>query len=160
MDLNLTGKTALVTGGSKGIGLATATSLAAEGCSVHIAARNQADLDAAKAKITAAHKVKVTCHAVDLSKPADARKLALECGELDILVNNAGAIPGGSIAAIDDEKWRKAWDLKVFGYINLTREVYAGMCSRKSGVIVNIIGMAGERPSAGYIAGAAANAGL
>lgn len=160
MDLNLKGKSVLITGGSKGIGLATAMSFAAEGCRVHIAARNAADLDAAKAKINAAHKVTVTCHAVDLSASADARKLAQDCGAIDVLVNNAGAIPGGSITAIDEDKWRKAWDLKVFGYINLTREIYAAMCARKSGVIVNIIGMAGDRPSAGYIAGAAANAGL
>ncbi|HTP95341.1 MAG TPA: short-chain dehydrogenase/reductase [Burkholderiales bacterium] len=160
MDLGLGGKTALITGGSKGIGLATAMSFAAEGCNVHLAARTAADLETAKAKILAAHKVGVTTHAVDLSQAAAARKLAQDAGDIDVLVNNAGAIPGGSIAAIDDEKWRKAWDLKVFGYINLTREVYARMQARKSGVIVNIIGMAGERPSAGYIAGATANAGL
>lgn len=160
MDLNLQGKTVVVTGGSKGIGLATAMSFAAEGSNIHIAARNPADLDAAKARITAAHKVAVTCHAVDLSKSEDVRKLSQACGEIDVLVNNAGSIPGGSIAAIDEEKWRNAWDLKVFGYINLTREVYGRMCSRKFGVIINIIGMAGERPSAGYIAGAAANASL
>ncbi len=160
MDLGLTGRRVLITGGSKGIGLATAMSLAGEGCHVHLAARNQADLDAAKANVLAAHKVNVVCHAVDLSKSADARKLAEACGDIDILVNNAGAIPGGNIAAIDEEKWRKAWDLKVFGYINLTREIYTKMCRRKSGVIVNIIGMAGDRPSAGYIAGATANASL
>jgi NADP-dependent 3-hydroxy acid dehydrogenase YdfG len=77
-------------------------------------------------------------------------------GELDVLVNNAGAIPGGDLLKVDEETWRRAWELKVFGYINLTRLVYAGMKQRKRGVIVNIIGSAGESSTAAYIAAAPA----
>lgn len=160
MDLGLAGKTALVTGGSKGIGLATAMSLAGEGCNLHLAARTAADLEQAKAKIQSAHKVQVTCHVRDLSKHSECFELAKACGSVDILVNNAGAIPGGSLRNLDDAAWRQGWELKLFGYIGLTREIYSQMCNRKAGVIVNVIGTAGERPNAGYIAGTTANAGL
>ena len=160
MDLQLKGRTALVTGGSRGIGFGVAQGLAAEGCNVHIASRNAADLEAARGRITAAHPVKVTCHPLDLSVAENTVKLARDCGDLDILINNAGAIPQGSITDFDDKSWRSAWELKMFGYINLTREVYRRMSERKRGVIINVIGGAGERPTAGYVAGSIANAGL
>ena len=79
---------------------------------------------------------------------------------MDILVNNAGAIPQGSVTALDEKTWREAWDLKVFGFINLIREIYPTMCERRRGVIVNVIGVAGERPDANYIAGSMGNASL
>ena len=148
MDLNLQGKRVLVTGGSKGIGRACAQAFAAEGAEVRIAARNPAVGDAFPAK------------AVDISKRGAAEALAQWAGELDILVNNAGAIPGGDLQKVDEETWRTAWDLKVFGYINLSRQVYARMKERRRGVIVNIIGSAGEKLDAAYIAGSTANAGL
>ena len=160
MNLELAGRTALVTGGSAGIGFATALAYAREGCNVHIAARDAGNLKAAREKILAECKVSVTAHAVDLSDSAQLRKLAADCGKVDILVNNAGAIPGGTIDTVDEATWRRAWDLKVFGYINLTREVYREMCKARSGVIVNVIGLAGERPKANYIAGAGGNAAL
>ena len=160
MDLKLSGRTALITGASKGIGLGVAQSLAAEGCHLHLASRNAADLDAARAKIVQAHKVNVTCHALDLGVSENARKLGQACRNADILVNNAGAIPQGTLTGLDEKAWRESWDLKVFGYINLSRELYAAMCERKRGVILNIIGGAGERPTNGYLAGSMANAGL
>lgn len=146
MDLNLKGKRALVTGGSKGIGRACAEVLAAEGCTVLIAARNPAPGPQAKA--------------IDLSQRGAAEALADWAGELDILVNNAGAIPGGDLLRVDEDTWRRAWDLKMFGYLNLTRQVYARMKARRAGVIVNILGNAGEKLDAAYIAGSTANAGL
>jgi hypothetical protein len=127
MELNLKGKRALVTGGSKGIGWACACALADEGCEVMIAARNP--------PAASRHKFR----AADLSQRGAAEALAEWAGELDILVNNAGAIPGGDLLKVDEETWRRAWDLKVFGYINLTRQVYSRMKARKSGVIVNIL---------------------
>jgi len=160
MDLKLSGRTALITGGSRGIGLGVAQGLAAGGCHLHLTARNATDLDAARGKILAAHKVNVTCHALDLGMSENARKLAQACRDVDILVNNAGAIPQGTLTGLDEKTWRASWDLKVFGYINVTRDIYAAMCERKRGVIVNIIGGAGERPTAGYVAGSMANAGL
>jgi 3-oxoacyl-[acyl-carrier protein] reductase len=148
MDLALKGRRALVTGGSKGIGHACAEALAAEGCEVAIASRQPPASGPFRAM------------AVDLSQRGAAEALAAWAGEIDILVNNAGAIPGGDLLKVDEDAWRRAWDLKVFGYINLTRQVYAAMKSRGGGVIVNIIGAAGEKMNAAYIAGSTGNAGL
>jgi NAD(P)-dependent dehydrogenase (short-subunit alcohol dehydrogenase family) len=160
MDLNLRGRRALVTGSSKGIGLAIARTLAAEGCSVHLVARTRSELDRVAAQIRSDFGVEALGHAADLSDGASAKAVAAACGEIDILVNSAGAIPRGTLLEIDEARWRKAWDLKLFGAINLTREVYGGMCRRGRGVIVNIAGLAGERPDAYYIAGSCANSAL
>ena len=160
MDLKLTGLTALVTGASRGIGLAVAHELAREGCNLHLAARTAADLEAARANIAQQHKVSVQCHALDLSESANIGVLAQRCGDVDILVNNAGGVPSGELLNVDEARWRKAWDLKVFGYINLTREIYARMRARHRGVIINVIGVAGERPRQDYIAGTTGNAAL
>lgn len=160
MDLNLSGRSALITGASRGIGFGVAEGLAAEGCNLHLASRNAGDLEAARNKITAAHNVTVTCHALDLGVSKNAEKLGRECAAVDILINNAGAIPQGTLTALDEKVWRVSWDLKVFGYINLSRQIYRAMCERRRGVIVNIIGGAGERPTNGYLAGSMANAGL
>ncbi|HEV7802727.1 MAG TPA: short-chain dehydrogenase/reductase [Burkholderiales bacterium] len=160
MDLGLRGRTALVTGGSRGLGLGTAQVLAAEGCHLHLASRNAADLDAARTKIMDVHDVEVTCHAMDLGSSENVKKLAKACFDVDILVNNAGAIPQGTVTGLDEKSWREAWDLKVFGFINLIREIYPVMCERRRGVIVNVIGTAGERPAASYIAGSMGNASL
>jgi NAD(P)-dependent dehydrogenase (short-subunit alcohol dehydrogenase family) len=160
MDLELKGKTALVTGASKGIGLGVAEGLAAEGAHLHLAARTEANLRAAQQRLQSEHGVQVTIHPLDLSQSSAAKELAQACGDVDILVNNAGAIPGGDIEAVNEEIWREAWDLKVFGYVNLTREFLRRMKARGHGVILNVVGLAGERPDAGYIAGSAGNASL
>ncbi len=160
MDLNLHGKTALVTGASKGIGLAVAKALAAEGCNLHLAARGKETLEAAREAIRKHHQVAVALHPLDLSRSESVGQLAESCRDVDILVNNAGAIPGGTIDMIDEARWREAWDLKVFGYINLTREFLALMGKRGRGVIVNVVGLAGEKMDAGYVAGSAGNAAL
>ena len=160
MDLNLKGKRALVTGGSKGIGRACAQVLSEEGCAVTIASRDAAALAAAAAGIKAKCGADVQWTAADLSQRGVAEELAAAVGDLDILVNNAGAIPGGDLQNVDEDTWRRSWDLKVFGYINLTRAVYAGMKERRRGVIVNVLGNAGEKLNAAYIAGSTANAGL
>jgi hypothetical protein len=160
MDLKLKGRTALITGASKGIGLAIARRLAEEGCHVHLAARSAQLLEAACATLAAEFDIKAQAHPTDLGSGENARRLAEQCAGVDILVNNAGAIPGGTLAEIDEARWREVWDLKVFGYVNLTRAVYAGMAARKRGVIVNVIGGAGERMDSAYIAGSTGNAGL
>lgn len=160
MDLDLAGKTAVVTGGSKGIGLAVAQALAAEGCALHLAARTAADLEAARAAVAGRHNVPIAIHACDLSDSDAQADLFAACRDADILVNNAGAIPGGDLSAVDEATWRAAWDLKVFGFINLCRHFHPAMAARGSGVIVNVIGLAGDRPAYGYIAGSAGNAAL
>lgn len=154
MDLALHGRTALITGASKGIGAAVATTLAAEGCDLHLVARDRAALE----KVAASLPTRATVHALDLRDPA--ARAALAEHEVDVLVNNAGDIPAGRLDQIDDETWRHAWDLKVHGYIDLTRHFYGRMKARGRGVIVNVIGAAGERPTADYICGATANAAL
>jgi NAD(P)-dependent dehydrogenase (short-subunit alcohol dehydrogenase family) len=122
--------------------------------------RTEADLDKVRAKIAGEHNVAVRYYALDLSDSKNIDKLAAECADIDLLVNNAGAIPGGNIAEIDEKRWREAWDLKVFGYINMTRRFYALMAERKKGVIVNVLGAAGENPDFNYIAGSSGNASL
>lgn len=160
MDLNLKGKRALVTGGSKGIGKACAQVLAEEGCAVMIASRDGATLESAAKDIKARTGAEVKWKAADLSKRGVAEDLSKWAGDLDILVNNAGAIPGGDLLKVDEDTWRTSWDLKMFGYINLTRAVYAQMKARKKGAIINVLGNAGEKLNAAYIAGSTANAGL
>jgi len=156
MDLGLTGKSVLITGGSKGIGLACAKAFAAEGCRVHLAARDRGRLEQARAELGG----EAELHPTDMRDGGALRALAAACAQVDILVNNAGDIPGGTLESMDEAKWRHAWELKVFGYVNLSRAIFEPMKKRGSGVIVNVIGMAGENPSFEYICGSTANAGL
>lgn len=160
MDLELRGRTVLITGGSQGIGLALAHAFAAEGCHLHLAARTQSRLRDARSEITGKYGVDVGIHPLDLSAGDNVRALARSCGDVDILVNNAGAVPGGGLADIDETTWRTAWDLKVLGYVNLTREIYRTMTGRGRGVIVNVIGTAGNLLPAKYITGVSGSAAL
>jgi NAD(P)-dependent dehydrogenase (short-subunit alcohol dehydrogenase family) len=160
MDLQLSGRRALITGGSKGIGRATAEVLAEEGVDVVLVARDAAVLAEAADAVRAKRQVNVTTIAADLSRETEVQRVAREADAVDILVNNAGAIPPGNLAQVDNETWRRAWDLKVFGFISLCRAIYPAMAARKSGVIVNVIGAAGEKMTANYIAGSAGNAAL
>ena len=160
MDLHLNGKRALITGGSKGIGLATAELFAEEGVDVVLVARDAAVLAAAADRVRARRQVAVTTIAADLSREEEVLRVASQAGPIDILVNNAGAIPPGTLLSVDNDRWRAAWDLKVFGFISLCRVVYPGLMQRGGGVIVNVIGAAGEKFPPGYIAGAAGNAAL
>jgi NAD(P)-dependent dehydrogenase (short-subunit alcohol dehydrogenase family) len=160
MELHLTGRKALITGGSKGIGRATAELLADEGVDLILVARDPKALEEAAQAVRARRQVNVTTLAADLSQQGEVERVARAAGAIDILVNNAGAIPPGTLTAVDDETWRRAWDLKVFGFISLCRAIYPAMAARKSGVIVNVIGAAGEKFPSNYIAGAAGNAAL
>jgi NAD(P)-dependent dehydrogenase (short-subunit alcohol dehydrogenase family) len=160
VDLNLQGRVALVTGASRGIGRTVAQTLGAEGCHLHLAARSAEGLRAAADEIAAAHGVEVTIHPGDLSRPDAVAALGAACAEVDILVNNAGDIPTGSLVGIDSETWRRCWDLKVFGYVDLTRAILPRMQARGSGVVVNVIGAAAVAPNPNYIAGCMGNAAL
>ena len=160
MDMNLKGRSVLVTGASKGIGLSVAQWFAREGCNIRMAARSKEKMDAAAEQMRKDDKVDVRTYGLDLSSQPARDKLTAACPDMDIVINNAGDIPGGSLDDVDDASWRAGWDLKVFGYINLTRFYIKKMKARKNGVIINIAGTAGVRPSAGYIAGAVGNASI
>jgi 3-oxoacyl-[acyl-carrier protein] reductase len=160
MDLKLAGKTALITGASKGIGRAAADALAAEGCHLVLVARSAADLAQAKTSLGRNPNVSVEIVPADLSDSRNVTRLAKDFPHIDILVNNAGAIPGGQLLDVDEATWRAAWDLKVFGYINMCRAFYALMKSRRVGVIVNVVGNAAQTHDPEYICGVAGNAAL
>jgi len=160
MDLNLTGKTALITGASAGIGKGVAAALHGEGCIVHMVSRSLENLEAAAAEFAGAERERIHLHAIDVSDGANIPKLVEAVGTPDIVINNAGAIPAGDIHQVTEERWREAWDLKVFGYINVTRAFLAVMSGVGRGVIVNVTGLAADRTDAGYVAGTTGNAGL
>jgi NAD(P)-dependent dehydrogenase (short-subunit alcohol dehydrogenase family) len=160
MDLGLSGRHVLVTGGSQGIGLAVARGFLAEGAEVTIVARDGERLARAAAELPQGGGGQVRTHATDLAQPGAAQALADAFAETDILVNNAGAVPTGDIFAVDEARWRAAWDLKVYGYVNLMRAMYAHMRGRGPKVIVNVLGLGGERPQWRYVCGNAANVAL
>lgn len=160
MDLQLKGKKVLVTGGSKGIGLSIAAAFAGEGALPIITSRDAENLAKGKALIESRYQVNCQTIQADLGAPKSAEALFDQLGNVDILINNAGAIPGGTLADINEEKWRNAWELKLFGYINLTRVYLAAMEKQGHGIIGNIIGMAGAAPRAEYVCGVTANAAL
>jgi NAD(P)-dependent dehydrogenase (short-subunit alcohol dehydrogenase family) len=160
MDLGLRGRSVLITGASQGIGEGVARVFAEEGCNLHLTARNEANLAMVRDSILTAHPVGVEIHPMDLTEPGAMERLVAIAGDVDILINNAGVIPGGNLASFTDQSWRDGWELKIYGYVNLTRAVYARMKTRGSGVIINDIGNAGERYDADYIAGTTGNASL
>ena len=136
-------------------------SLAQEGCDLHLVARNADLLNKSADEIRRDNPgVNVKVHSFDLSTSESQAALVEVTGIPDIWINNAGAIPGGNITDIDEQTWRNAWDLKVFGYINICRHVVPAMELRGSGVLLNVIGAAAVRPQPTYIAGAVGNSGL
>ncbi|SDX62136.1 NAD(P)-dependent dehydrogenase, short-chain alcohol dehydrogenase family [Ruegeria halocynthiae] len=160
MELNLDGRTALITGASMGIGEHIAETLAAEGVNLHLTARSADKLEDLKARIIGSHNVSVTLHPFDLMTQGTPKKLAQAITDVDILVNNAGAIPSGDLWDVDEDAWRAGFDLKVFGYINMCRLFYTKMKDAGGGVIINIIGNGGEVLDRDYIAGATGNISL
>ncbi|OGA18442.1 MAG: hypothetical protein A3G25_07685 [Betaproteobacteria bacterium RIFCSPLOWO2_12_FULL_63_13] len=160
MKLGLEGRRVLVTGGSQGIGFAVAREFLQEGCTVVIAARDPARLKDAVERLSVIGGNRIHSKSVDLALPGAAEILADEYRDTDILVNNAGAVPTGDIFDIDEKRWREAWELKLYGYVNLSRAMYAHMRGKPPKVIVNVMGMGAERPQWRYVCGNAANVAL
>ena len=159
MQLGLKGALALVTGGSKGIGLACARALQAEGARVVIASRSQAHLDRALGELPGAQ-----AYAVDFRDAAAAAALIAriedELGPIDILVNSAGAAQRTPVDELSPDAWRAAMDAKFFAYVHAIDPAIKRMGARGRGVIVNIIGAGGKTASPTHLAGGAANAAL
>jgi 3-oxoacyl-[acyl-carrier protein] reductase len=162
MDLGLEGKTALVTGGSEGIGRGIALGLAREGVDVAICARRPGPLEAAAAEIARETNRKIVAIPADLTKDADAKKFVEEghraLGRVDIMVNNAGSAPGGVIEHLSEADWAQALQLKFMGYVRCLRHVLPIMVQQSGGRVVNLIGNDGVKPSYWEIAPGAANA--
>ncbi|MDR5655474.1 SDR family oxidoreductase [Ruixingdingia sedimenti] len=160
MDLQLRGKRVLVTGASQGIGAGLAEVFAEEGADLVLTARRAGVLAELAARLSAAHGVKVETVAADLSRRDGAAAILSAAGDVDILVNNAGAIPGGDLWQVDADAWRAGWEVKVMGFIDLTRLYYARMKAQGHGVILNNIGNGGENFDFRYVAGSTGNAAL
>jgi 3-oxoacyl-[acyl-carrier protein] reductase len=160
MDLGLAGRSVVVTGASRGIGRACAEAFAAEGARLHLVARGRDALQLAQDEIARDHGVPVSIQAVDMAASGAATAVFAACPDADILVNNAGGIRRGNLMQLGEAEWRQGWELKVFGYINMTREYYRRMQERRSGVIVNVIGLAAEKHEYDYVAGSSGNAAL
>jgi 3-oxoacyl-[acyl-carrier protein] reductase/bacilysin biosynthesis oxidoreductase BacG len=170
MDLFLSGKTALITGGSAGIGFACADRLASEGVHVAIAARdrdrlaNAAQALHATAEALRAGVPRVLAVAADLSLAEDVERTVRDTleafGHIDILINCAGSAVGGQFLELPDSAYLNAWTLKLLGYIRMTRAVVPGMIARRDGRIVNIVGGAARFPAATFLTGSTANAAL
>ena len=162
MDLKLKSKTALVTGGSEGIGKAIAMALAKEGVDVAICARRKETLEATAKEIAAATDRKVIAIPADLTKDDDAKnfvtKAKAELGRIDILVNNAGSSPGGVIETLTEADWAQSLQLKFMGYVRCLRHALPLMVAQGGGRVVNLIGNDGVKPSYWEIAPGAANA--
>ncbi len=160
MDLGLKDRLAVITGGSQGLGRAVAESFAREGGRLALVARDAAALAQARDAIAAATGVRAETLALDMGQPGAAAAIAAAYPTADVLVNNAGGIVHGDILAVDEARWRAAWESKVFGYINATREFYRLMAARGRGAIVSIIGIGAEKLDHEYAAGATGNAAL
>jgi NAD(P)-dependent dehydrogenase (short-subunit alcohol dehydrogenase family) len=166
MDFNLSGKVAIVTGGSTGIGLACAKALYQEGVNLAIVARDPSKLEQAVQRIHACASVpaKVIAVPADLTQTESAEQLVStvlhQFGHIDILINNAGAPRVGSFLDLDDSAYLDTWNLKPLGYIRLVKAVVPSMIERQDGRIVNIIGSAGRTPGANFLPGGMSNAAL
>ncbi|MFN3745472.1 MAG: SDR family oxidoreductase [Hyphomicrobiaceae bacterium] len=153
MQLQMTGRNALVTGASLGIGLAIAKAFVGAGANVALVARRQEPLDAARRELEKVGPGKVAAIAGDVSKAEDCTRVFTAAeealGPLDVLVNNAGTSKTGKFETITDEVWQADLDLKLFAAIRLCRLAFPGMTSRKYGRIINVLNTSAKAPAAG-----------
>jgi NAD(P)-dependent dehydrogenase (short-subunit alcohol dehydrogenase family) len=151
MELTMKDRVAVVTGGSKGIGLAVARRFAESGAKVAIVARGAEDLAAARAAL-AKDRLEVRDYVCDVAKAADIsrayEKIVADFGKVDVLVNNAGTSRAMSFETVTDEIWQQDLDLKLFGAIRFSRLVWPGMKQRKWGRIINVLNVGAKAPAA------------
>src|SRR5262249_47499336 len=152
MDISLSGRSAIITGASKGIGLAMATRFASSGADVALVARGHEALDAAVAGIRAKAQQKVVGIAADVSKAGDVKRAYDEAmgalGKLDIVVNNAGTSNTMPFDQLTDEVMQQDLDLKLFGAIRLTRLAWPQMKERRWGRVINVLNIGAKAPRA------------
>jgi 3-oxoacyl-[acyl-carrier protein] reductase len=164
MDAGVAGRVAVVTGGSRGIGRAIVERLASDGARVALCSRAADQAGRVASEIAARTGTRVVGYGADLAVEDGAERFlaaaAADLGEIEILVNNAAAPVYGDILALSDHDWQRTIAVKLLGYVRCTRVVLPGMITRQSGRIVNVVGIAGERPSPSSVAIGVANAGL
>jgi len=152
MDLGLTGKVAAITGGSEGIGKASALVLAGEGAKVAICARRLDVLEAAAEQVRKETGREVLALTADVTAPADMERFLESTvrayGGLDILVNNAGRAAGNPFESVTDLAWQDDLELKVFAAIRTSRVAIPVMRARGGGRIINVTQIAGKTPAA------------
>ncbi len=159
MKIDLSNRSVVVTGGSKGIGLACAAAFVAEGARVAIISRSRENLDQALATLPGVHAIAADLSdAQDAARAIDAAEQAL--GAIDVLVNSAGAAKRYTPAELDADAWHAAMNAKFFSYIHPTTHALPRMAARGKGVVINIIGMGGKVASPVHLPGGAANAAL
>ncbi|MEI9805568.1 MAG: SDR family oxidoreductase [Pseudolabrys sp.] len=163
MDLGLKGKTALITGASRGIGAGIARELAREGANVCLVARNREALDRMAAELIEGGAKNVFVHSGDLRDGAACEAAVAEAvrhlGRLDILVNNAGATKGGNFFKLSDADWDDGFALKMEGYVRVSRAAWPHLKQTK-GAVINIVGISARTPRASLTIGGAVNAAL
>jgi len=150
MDIRLDGRSAIVTGGSKGLGLAIATRYAASGADVAILARNADALERARAAISEKGRGRVVAIACDVSKADEIERAyataVRDLGKVDIVVNNAGTSQRGNFEEITDAVWQADLDLKLFAAIRLTRLAWPDMKARGFGRVINVLNTGAKAP--------------
>ena len=151
IEMRMPGRTALITGGSKGIGLAIGHEFAKAGAAVALVARTASDLEAAKAEIgKAASGAKVVAIPADIRSAPECARVFKEAeaalGRIDVLVNNAGVLRAMAFDKISEEEWKDDFDLKLFSAIRLARLAFPGMKQRKWGRIINVLNTGAKAP--------------
>ena len=164
MKLGLEGKVAIVTGGSKGIGQATALGFLGEGASVLVCARGKEALEETVRLAGKQSEGRIVGVQADLTQGDSIKAVVAKCrdtfGRVDILINNAGSDRPGDFLTLPDDAWTDDWTLKFFGYVRMAREVLPLMQQQGNGVIINVIGTGALKPMGSYMIGGAANAAL
>ncbi len=156
MDLGLSGRAALVTAASRGLGLASAKALAADGASLLICARGPLRLDEAAREIRSATSgAQVETMTLDVAAPDAAMQLVQQArdkfGRLDVLVNNAGGPPPGSFASVGDADWEKAFQITLMSMVRLVREALPLLQASGQGRIINLVSTSVKQPIDGLI---------